>query len=122
LRVDPHRAGVRPGAGGEGAEGPARDGRAGLAGRGAPQRLQLGPPSEGGGAMRGTAMAAAALLALAGTAPAGSSRDLPPGLKGVEIEPLLKEQIPPDLAFRDANGKSVRLGGYFGAAPERREL
>src|SRR5207253_6057002 len=28
-------------------------------------------------------------------------------------EPVLKEQVPPDLRFRDEYGKAVRLGDYF---------
>lgn len=41
----------------------------------------------------------------------------PPGLKNVGIEQHLNEQIPPDLAFRDESGKSVRLADYFGKKP-----
>jgi len=41
----------------------------------------------------------------------------PPGLKNVGIEQRLNEQIPPDLAFRDETGQSVRLGDYFGDRP-----
>jgi protein SCO1 len=41
----------------------------------------------------------------------------PPGLKNVGIEQHLNGQIPPDLAFRDESGKSVRLGDYFGKKP-----
>jgi protein SCO1 len=41
----------------------------------------------------------------------------PPGLKNVGIEQHLKEQIPPDLGFRDEAGKEVRLGDYFGKRP-----
>jgi protein SCO1/2 len=41
----------------------------------------------------------------------------PPGLKNVGIEQHLNDQIPPDLIFRDENGKSVRLGDYFGSKP-----
>src|SRR5437667_11473213 len=41
----------------------------------------------------------------------------PPGLKNVGIEQHLDEQIPPELAFRDEAGKSVRLGDYFAKKP-----
>lgn len=41
----------------------------------------------------------------------------PPGLKNVGIEQHLNQQIPPDLTFQDENGKSVRLGDYFGKKP-----
>ncbi|MBV9481819.1 MAG: SCO family protein [Acidobacteria bacterium] len=41
----------------------------------------------------------------------------PPGLKHVGIEQHLKQQIPPDLVFRDERGKPVRLGDYFGQRP-----
>lgn len=41
----------------------------------------------------------------------------PPGLQGVGIEQHLDQAIPPDLAFRDETGKSVRLGDYFGNRP-----
>ena len=41
----------------------------------------------------------------------------PPGLKNVGIEQHLDEQIPPELAFRDETGRSVRLGDYFGKKP-----
>ncbi len=41
----------------------------------------------------------------------------PPGLKNVGIEQHLDEQIPPELAFRDETGKTVRIGEYFGQRP-----
>jgi len=41
----------------------------------------------------------------------------PPGLKNVGIEQHLDEPIPADLAFRDENGKDIRLGDYFGRKP-----
>jgi protein SCO1 len=41
----------------------------------------------------------------------------PPGLKNVGMQQNLNEQIPPDLAFRDETGKSVRLSDYFGKRP-----
>jgi protein SCO1 len=41
----------------------------------------------------------------------------PPGLKGVGIQQNLNTQIPADLTFRDENGKTVKLGDYFGKKP-----
>jgi protein SCO1/2 len=41
----------------------------------------------------------------------------PPGLKNVGIQQNLNEQIPPDLAFRDETGASVKLADYFGYKP-----
>ncbi|HEX4424231.1 MAG TPA: SCO family protein [Terriglobales bacterium] len=41
----------------------------------------------------------------------------PPGLKDVGIQQNLNTQIPADLAFRDENGKTVKLGDYFGKKP-----
>ena len=66
-----------------------------------------------------------ALLALAATANsqtvpgnAGtSSAGLPVALRNVGFEPPLNGQIPPDLGFRDENGRDVRLGDYFGRKP-----
>jgi protein SCO1/2 len=66
-----------------------------------------------------------ALLALAATANAQtvpgnvgtSSAGLPVALRNVGFEPPLNGQIPPDLGFRDENGRDVRLGDYFGRKP-----
>ena len=41
----------------------------------------------------------------------------PPGLKNVGIQQNLNQQIPPDLAFKDDLGRSVRLQDYFGKKP-----
>jgi protein SCO1 len=41
----------------------------------------------------------------------------PPGLKHVGIEQHLNDQVPPNLVFLDENGKTVRLGDYFGKRP-----
>ena len=68
---------------------------------------------------------AVALLALAATANsqtvpgnAGtSSAGLPVALRNVGFEPPLNGQIPPDLGFRDENGRDVRLDDYFGRKP-----
>lgn len=48
-------------------------------------------------------------------APPASQR--PPGLDNVGIEQHLNEQIPPELAFRDETGQTVRLKDYFGKKP-----
>jgi protein SCO1 len=41
----------------------------------------------------------------------------PPRLENVGIEQHLNAQVPPDLMFRDASGKTVKLGDYFGRKP-----
>ncbi|MFY9675942.1 MAG: SCO family protein [Terriglobales bacterium] len=41
----------------------------------------------------------------------------PPGLQHVGITQNLNQQIPPDLAFTDDQGRAVRLGDYFGKKP-----
>jgi len=41
----------------------------------------------------------------------------PPGLENVGIAQNLKEQIPPQLEFRDETGKQVKLADYFGKKP-----
>jgi len=41
----------------------------------------------------------------------------PPGLKNVGMRQNLNQQIPPDLAFKDDLGRSVRLQDYFGKKP-----
>jgi protein SCO1/2 len=41
----------------------------------------------------------------------------PPRLENVGIEQRLDSQVPPDLAFRDETGRSVKLGNYFGKKP-----
>jgi protein SCO1/2 len=38
-------------------------------------------------------------------------------LKDVGIDQKLDVQVPPDLVFRDAEGRDVRLGDYFGKRP-----
>jgi len=66
-----------------------------------------------------------ALLALAATANSQavpgnvgtSSAGLPVALRNVGFEPPLNGQIPPDLGFRDENGRDVRLGDYFARKP-----
>lgn len=41
----------------------------------------------------------------------------PPILHDVGIDQKLDVQVPPDLVFRDENGRDVRLGDYFGKRP-----
>ena len=41
----------------------------------------------------------------------------PPILREVTIAQRLNEPIPPEIIFRDENGKVVRLGDYFGTKP-----
>jgi len=41
----------------------------------------------------------------------------PPRLENVGIEQRLDRQVPPDLAFRDETGQTVKLGDYFGKKP-----
>ncbi len=41
----------------------------------------------------------------------------PPYLQNVGIEQRLDAQVPPDLAFVDDTGRSVKLGDYFGKKP-----
>jgi protein SCO1/2 len=57
------------------------------------------------------------LLSLARPARGGDSTTLPPLLRGVGIDQRLNEQLPLDLPFLDEDGKSVRLGDYFGKRP-----
>jgi protein SCO1 len=63
---------------------------------------------------------AAMLLALTGISAlsAGAQQITRPAiLSKVGITQNLNAQIPPDLAFRDETGKSVRLGDFFGKKP-----
>jgi len=70
---------------------------------------------------RGLAAALAASLALAVNAaahaddPAASA--LPPALRDVSIDRQVGKQLPLDVAFRDENGRAVKLGDYFGSKP-----
>jgi protein SCO1/2 len=41
----------------------------------------------------------------------------PPILREVSIAQRLNEPIPPEIIFRDENGKAVHLGDYFGTKP-----
>lgn len=50
--------------------------------------------------------------------PARAQQGTTPGiLKEVDITQNLNTQVPPDLTFRDENGKSVHLGEFFGKKP-----
>jgi len=49
--------------------------------------------------------------------PTDNSKALPPLLQGIGIDQRLNEQVPLDLQFRDENGKTVRLGEFFGKRP-----
>lgn len=63
---------------------------------------------------------AAMLLALTGIAAVSASAQqitTPAILNKVGIAQNLNEQIPPNLAFRDETGKSVRIGDFFGKKP-----
>lgn len=46
-----------------------------------------------------------------------NSKQVPAALRGVGIDQRLNAQIPLDLVFRDASGKTVRLGDFFGQKP-----
>jgi protein SCO1/2 len=41
----------------------------------------------------------------------------PVALQGIGIDQKLNQQVPLDLPFRDARGKTVKLGDYFGQRP-----
>ena len=41
----------------------------------------------------------------------------PPILREVSIAQRLNVPVPPEIAFRDENGKTVHLGDYFGKKP-----
>lgn len=70
--------------------------------------------------MRLTLRAAALLLpfVILGSVPGNAQQARPAEiLKRVGITQNLGAQIPPDLVFRDEEGKSVRLGDFFGKKP-----
>jgi protein SCO1/2 len=54
---------------------------------------------------------------LAATATGTAEENLPPVLREVGFDQRLGEPVPLDLAFRDEQGRSVRLGDYFGEKP-----
>ena len=58
-------------------------------------------------------IAALALL----SRPSSAQQGPPPILREVSIAQRLNEAIPPEIIFRDENGKAVRFGDYFGKKP-----
>ncbi len=52
-----------------------------------------------------------------GGAAAKPAAELPTPLKSVGYDQKLGSSLPPDLPFRDEEGRPVRLGGYFGKRP-----
>jgi len=49
--------------------------------------------------------------------PAMPSNQVPTALSKVSFEQRLNEQLPLDLPFKDENGRTVKLGEYFGRKP-----
>jgi len=47
----------------------------------------------------------------------GTSNGMPPALQKVGIEQKLGDQLPLDTELKDENGKTVKLGDYFGKRP-----
>lgn len=62
-------------------------------------------------------IAANALLSTADEEALRKDQQVPDELEGVAVEQKLDAVVPPDLAFRDDDGKEVRLGDYFGDKP-----
>jgi len=63
--------------------------------------------------MRPAALALLALTLVASAVPGqDSAGQLPRELQGVKFEPLLKEQIPLDVAFRDERNQPITLASY----------
>ncbi|MDB5292271.1 MAG: uncharacterized protein JWL69_3512 [Phycisphaerales bacterium] len=90
-----------------------------------PLTLTLSPEYEGEGTRALTALLAFAIIVLfASTSfaqvppppPAAQSGGVPI-LRDVGIDQKLDAQVPADLAFRDEQGRAVRLGDYFGSRP-----
>jgi protein SCO1/2 len=69
--------------------------------------------------MKTTILAAILVLSAVIAAPPSRAQQAtpPPILREVSIAQNLNARIPPDLMFRDEEGKSVRLGDYFGQKP-----
>jgi protein SCO1/2 len=63
-----------------------------------------------------TALLLTALLVLGTLAPA-TAEDRPPILRDVGIDQRLDASVPLELRFRDEEGRTVRLGDYFGERP-----
>jgi protein SCO1/2 len=81
-------------------------------------------------ALRGVTLAAAVLLGAVLSAGAAHAQKTPAGaadnqaldaqgamLKSVRLDQKLGNHVPLDAAFRDENGKPVRIGDYFGDKP-----
>jgi protein SCO1 len=49
--------------------------------------------------------------------PTMPSNQVPAALSGVSFQQRLNEQLPLDLQFKDENGRTVKLGEYFGRKP-----
>jgi protein SCO1 len=64
-------------------------------------------------------IAALCVVAMALMAVSAHSQQASPPtiLREVSIAQRMNEQIPPEIVFRDENGRSVRLGDYFGKKP-----
>jgi protein SCO1 len=60
---------------------------------------------------------AALLLALAAAAPLSAQPMMPSPVREVGWDQKMGAQLPLDATFRDENGKTVRLGDYFGKRP-----
>jgi protein SCO1/2 len=60
---------------------------------------------------------AAAALALGAPGPLDAAPERPALLRDVGFAPQLGAAVPRDLAFRDEQGRQVRLGDYLGARP-----
>jgi protein SCO1/2 len=50
-------------------------------------------------------------------APAPAAKESPPELRDVGFDQRMGETVPLDLTFRDAEGRQVRLGDFFGERP-----
>jgi protein SCO1/2 len=57
------------------------------------------------------------VMAIGAVPRASADPALPPILKNVGFDQRLNESIPLDIAFRDEDGREVKLGDYFGAQP-----
>ncbi len=68
-------------------------------------------------ALRCLALLLSGLVTVFGALPAQAHVALPTILKEVGFDQRLNAQVPPDLTFRDEDGRPVRLGDYFGQKP-----
>ncbi|MCL4808990.1 MAG: SCO family protein [Thermoanaerobaculia bacterium] len=67
--------------------------------------------------MKHTLRPAALLLALAAGGPLSAQPMMPSPVREVGWDQKMGAQLPLDATFRDENGKTVRLGDYFGKRP-----